>query len=154
MVASVSAATGSQTLDKATPVPQYVLYAHQSVRNMNRLGSAPPALRITAAGHRFNGASMSQPVAPPAEPSTATHDKDRARRRAMISSYLGTTVEYYDFLLYGTAASLVFPTLFFHELSPTAATIASFATLAVGYLARPIGGVIFGHFGDKFGRKN
>ncbi len=97
---------------------------------------------------------MSQPVAPPAEPATTTNDKDRARRRAMISSYLGTTVEYYDFLLYGTAASLVFPTLFFHQLSPTAATIASFATLAVGYLARPIGGVIFGHFGDRFGRKN
>jgi MFS family permease len=72
----------------------------------------------------------------------------------MISSYLGTTVEYYDFLLYGTAASLVFPSLFFHQLAPMAATIASFGTLAVGYLARPIGGVIFGHFGDTFGRKN
>jgi len=72
----------------------------------------------------------------------------------MLSSYLGTTVEYYDFLLYGTAASLVFPVLFFNELSPMAATIASFGTLAVGYLARPIGGVIFGHFGDKLGRKN
>src|SRR5690349_21409345 len=97
---------------------------------------------------------MSQPVAPPAARSTASGPKDRARRRAMISSYLGTTVEYYDFLLYGTAASLVFPSLFFHELSPMAATIASFGTLAVGYLARPIGGVIFGHFGDTFGRKN
>ncbi len=97
---------------------------------------------------------MSQPSTVPPAPPTAAPADGRARRRAMISSYLGTTVEYYDFLLYGTAASLVFPVLFFHELSPMAATIASFGTLAVGYLARPIGGVIFGHFGDKFGRKN
>ena len=97
---------------------------------------------------------MSQPAAASAEAPPVTAQKDRARRRAMISSYLGTTVEYYDFLLYGTAASLVFPALFFRELSPMAATIASFGTLAVGYLARPIGGVIFGHFGDTFGRKN
>ncbi|HEY5880120.1 MAG TPA: MFS transporter [Nakamurella sp.] len=100
------------------------------------------------------------PAAPPVaasvpSPNASTNAPDgRARRRAMLSSYLGTTVEYYDFLLYGTAASLVFPALFFSELSPMAATIASFGTLAVGYLARPIGGVIFGHFGDKFGRKN
>ena len=97
---------------------------------------------------------MSQPAPAPEVVPPAPRDQDRARRRAMISSYLGTTVEYYDFLLYGTAASLVFPSLFFHQLSPMAATIASFGTLAVGYLARPIGGVIFGHFGDTFGRKN
>lgn len=99
--------------------------------------------------------SQPRPVRPsPTTPVAKSAGGGRARRRAMISSYLGTTVEYYDFLLYGTAASLVFPSLFFHELSPMAATIASFGTLAVGYLARPIGGVIFGHFGDIFGRKN
>jgi metabolite-proton symporter len=76
-----------------------------------------------------------------------------ARRRAMISSYLGTTVEFYDFLLYGTAAALVFPALFFPGADPLMGTLAAFATLAVGYLARPLGGVIFGHFGDRLGRK-
>uniref|UniRef100_UPI0004775D88 MFS transporter n=1 Tax=Microbacterium sp. B19 TaxID=96765 RepID=UPI0004775D88 len=71
----------------------------------------------------------------------------------MISSYLGTTVEFYDFLLYGTAAALVFPALFFPGTDPLTGTLASFGTLAVGYLARPLGGVIFGHFGDRLGRK-
>ena len=85
------------------------------------------------------------------EPSSRT--SSRARRRAMISSYLGTTVEFYDFLLYGTAAALVFPALFFPGTDPLTGTLASFGTLAVGYLARPLGGVIFGHFGDRLGRK-
>jgi MFS family permease len=79
--------------------------------------------------------------------------QQRNRRRAMLSSYLGTTVEFYDFLLYGTAAALVFPVLFFPDTDPIIGTLASFGTLAVGYLARPLGGVIFGHFGDRLGRK-
>lgn len=81
------------------------------------------------------------------------HTQARNRRRAMISSYLGTTVEFYDFLLYGTAAALVFPALFFPETDPLTGTLASFGTLAVGYLARPLGGIVFGHFGDRLGRK-
>lgn len=97
--------------------------------------------------------SRPNPAAPAGSPSGAT-DPEKARRRAMLSSFLGTTVEYYDFLLYGTAASLVFPVLFFSDLDPLAATIASFATLAAGYFARPIGGIVFGHFGDRLGRKN
>jgi MFS family permease len=79
--------------------------------------------------------------------------KKRESRRAVISSYLGSTVEYYDFLLYGSAASLVFPTLFFSDLDPGLGIILSFLTLATGYIARPIGGLLFGHFGDKYGRK-
>jgi MFS family permease len=71
----------------------------------------------------------------------------------MVSSFLGTTVEFYDFLLYGTAASLVFPVLFFKDMPPLAASFASFGTLAVGYFARPVGGVLFGHFGDRLGRR-
>lgn len=74
------------------------------------------------------------------------------RRRAMWSSYLGSAVEYYDFLLYGIAATLVFPKVFF-ALDPKVATLASFATLAVGYVARPLGAVFFGHYGDRIGRK-
>ena len=75
-------------------------------------------------------------------------------RRVLFSSFLGSAVEFYDFLLYGTAAALVFGQLFFSDLTPVVATIASFATLAVGYLVRPLGGVVFGHFGDRIGRKS
>jgi MFS family permease len=75
-------------------------------------------------------------------------------RRVLFSSFLGSAVEFYDFLLYGTAAALVFGQLFFSDLSPVVATIASFATLAVGYIVRPLGGIVFGHFGDRIGRKS
>src|SRR3712207_5410915 len=74
-------------------------------------------------------------------------------RQVVVASFIGTTIEWYDFFIYGTAAALVFPALFFPEFSPLAGTLASFATFAVGFLARPLGGVIFGHYGDKIGRK-
>lgn len=74
-------------------------------------------------------------------------------RRAVLSSYLGSVIEYYDFLLYATASAVVFNKVFFSSLDPLVATIASFGTLATGYVARPLGGVIFGHFGDLLGRK-
>jgi MFS family permease len=83
----------------------------------------------------------------------ASHDAQQMRR-VLFSSFLGSAVEFYDFLLYGTAAALVFGQLFFSDLSPVVATIASFGTLAVGYVVRPLGGVIFGHFGDRIGRKS
>ncbi|GAA5124578.1 MFS transporter [Alloalcanivorax gelatiniphagus] len=69
------------------------------------------------------------------------------------ASFIGTTVEYYDFFIYGTAAALVFPELFFPNSTPLAGTLLSFATFGVGFLARPVGGVVFGHFGDRVGRK-
>ncbi|HEY5852644.1 MAG TPA: MFS transporter [Aldersonia sp.] len=78
----------------------------------------------------------------------------REVRRVVLSSYLGSTIEFYDFLLYATAAAIVFAPVFFSNLSPVAGAIASMGTFAVGYLARPIGGVIFGHFGDRHGRKS
>ncbi|MGR6921978.1 MFS transporter [[Actinomadura] parvosata] len=74
-------------------------------------------------------------------------------RRAVASSFLGSVIEYYDFLLYATASALVFGKVFFSDLDPLAATVASLGTFATGYLARPLGGVIFGHFGDRLGRK-
>jgi MFS family permease len=74
-------------------------------------------------------------------------------RRAALASAVGTAVEWYDFFIYGTAAALVFNTLFFPEFSELAGTLAAFATYAVGFFARPIGGIIFGNFGDKIGRR-
>jgi MFS family permease len=74
-------------------------------------------------------------------------------RRAVASSYIGSLIEYYDFLLYSTASALVFNKVFFANLDPVLGTVASFGTFATGYLARPIGGVLFGHFGDLLGRK-
>ncbi|WP_392871625.1 MFS transporter [Streptomyces sp. LN499] len=85
-----------------------------------------------------------------------TNDAARRRqfRRVASSSFIGSAIEYYDFLLYGAAASLVFNELFFTGLDPVTGTIASFATLAIGYVARPLGGIVFGHFGDKVGRRS
>lgn len=77
----------------------------------------------------------------------------RELRRVAIASCAGTTIEYYDFFIYGTAAALVFPQVFFPALGTAAATVASFATFAVAFLARPLGAIFFGHFGDKLGRK-
>ncbi len=75
------------------------------------------------------------------------------RRRAVIASTVGTTIEWYDFFLYGTAAALVFPKIFFPGDSEFAGVLASFSTLFVGFAARPIGAAIFGHYGDRVGRK-
>ena len=75
-------------------------------------------------------------------------------RRVVVASFVGTAIEWYDFFLYGTAAALVFNKLFFPTFDPAAGTMAAFATYAVGFFARPLGGVIFGHFGDRIGRKS
>ncbi|MEX0677493.1 MAG: MFS transporter [Pirellulales bacterium] len=74
--------------------------------------------------------------------------------RVVFASFIGTTIEWYDFFLYGTAAALVFNRLFFPTLDPAAGTMAAFGTYAVGFFARPVGGVVFGHFGDRMGRKS
>jgi MFS transporter, MHS family, shikimate and dehydroshikimate transport protein len=75
-------------------------------------------------------------------------------RLVAVASFVGTTIEWYDFFLYGTAAALVFNQLFFPTVDPLTGTLAAFGTYAVGFVARPIGGVIFGHFGDRVGRKS
>ncbi len=74
--------------------------------------------------------------------------------RVVAASFVGTAIEWYDFFLYGTAAALVFNKLFFPDFDPVAGTMAAFGTYAVGFLARPFGGVLFGHFGDRVGRKS
>jgi metabolite-proton symporter len=75
------------------------------------------------------------------------------RIKAAVASTIGTTIEWYDFFLYGTAAALIFPKVFFPESSALAGTLLSFSTQFVGFAARPIGAAIFGHYGDKLGRK-
>lgn len=70
-----------------------------------------------------------------------------------MASLIGTTIEWYDFFLYGSAAALVFNKLFFPEFDPLTGTLLAFATYALGFVARPVGGVVFGHFGDRIGRK-
>ncbi len=87
---------------------------------------------------------------PPPAPDTAVRSQ---RRRAVIASTVGTTIEWYDFFLYGTAAALVFPRVFFPGQSDYAGVLASFGTLFVGFAARPLGAAIFGHLGDRIGRK-
>ena len=78
----------------------------------------------------------------------------QSMRTVAMTALGGTSIEWYDFFIYGTAAALVFPTLFFAEDMPRyVRLIASFSTFAVGFLARPVGGVVFGHFGDRVGRK-
>ncbi|EFL28233.1 putative major facilitator superfamily (MFS) transporter [Streptomyces himastatinicus ATCC 53653] len=86
------------------------------------------------------------PVPPPPD--------SRQLRRVALSGLLGTAVEFYDFLVYGTVAALVFGELFFPDADPAVGTIAAFGTFAAGYLARPLGGIVFGHFGDRLGRKS
>jgi len=74
-------------------------------------------------------------------------------RRVIAASLIGTTIEWYDFFLYGSAAALVFNKLFFPSFDPLVGTLLAFATYAVGFVARPLGGIVFGHFGDRIGRK-
>ena len=84
-------------------------------------------------------------------------DKDvcKRARKAGIASFVGTTIEWYDFYIYGLSASLVFGDIFFSkEIDPNIATLLSFLTLWIGFLARPVGGILFGHLGDRFGRKS
>lgn len=74
-------------------------------------------------------------------------------KKVAFASFVGTAIEFYDFYLYGTAAALVFPKIFFPNLSPTMGTVSSLATFAAAFLSRPVGAAVFGHFGDRLGRK-
>lgn len=80
--------------------------------------------------------------------------RQRAPRKVIAAGALGTTLEFYDFILYGLVAALVFGELFFPNAAPGAGTLLALSTFAVGFIARPIGGALFGHFGDRIGRKN
>src|SRR6478752_7556794 len=88
---------------------------------------------------------------------STTHLRTETRlntpRQVLFASLIGTTIEFFDFYIYATAAVLVFPKLFFPASDPAAATLASLATFGIAFLARPIGSALFGHFGDRVGRK-
>ncbi|QVG65012.1 MHS family MFS transporter [Curtobacterium flaccumfaciens pv. flaccumfaciens] len=89
----------------------------------------------------------------PATPTSAPAPAGNPRSRVVIASLVGTSIEFYDFYVYATAAVLVFPTLFFPNEDPTASQLSSFVTFALAFFARPVGSIIFGHFGDRIGRK-
>ena len=82
-----------------------------------------------------------------------THRQVNSPGQVLFASLIGTTIEFFDFYIYGTAAVLVFPKLFFPPGNATAATLQSLATFALAFFARPIGSALFGHFGDRIGRK-
>ncbi len=84
---------------------------------------------------------------------TGSVRRARSARRVLIASLIGTTIEFFDFYIYATAAVLVFPKLFFPASDPATALLASLATFGIAFLARPIGSAVFGHFGDRIGRK-
>jgi len=94
---------------------------------------------------------VSAAVVSPAPASGAPRSVDA--RRVAVASGIGTTIEWYDFFIYGTAAATVFGPQFFPQVSPLAGTLAAFATFAIGFIARPLGGVVMGHYGDRLGRK-
>ena len=114
-----------------------------------RYGEHPrPALASSRSIIRPSGVLMSDtsPAGTAQPPSSV--------RRVVVASLIGTSLEWYDFFIYGTAAALVFGQLFFPSFDPLVGTLLAFATYAVGFVARPLGGVVFGHYGDKLGRKN
>jgi MFS family permease len=86
--------------------------------------------------------------------SATAHPAMSSPRRVIIASLIGTSLEWYDFFLYGSAAALVFGKLFFPHFEALTGTLLAFTTYAVGFVARPLGGIIFGHFGDRVGRRN
>src|SRR5262250_503229 len=88
-------------------------------------------------------------------PAALSEDEHRTQlRRAVVASTIGTAIEWYDFFLYSTVTGLVFAKLFFPKADPLVGTLNAFAIYAVGFLARPVGAAIFGHFGDRIGRKS
>lgn len=111
---------------------------------------APP--KQTPEGYRkeYDDAESIQAVPVSANPPI----RSGSIRSVAFASFIGTTIEWYDFFLYGTASALVFNQLFFPTFDPLTGTLASFGTYAVGFMARPIGGIVIGHYGDRIGRKS
>jgi len=86
-------------------------------------------------------------------PQAQERSRDRLAHRAAVVSFVGSMLEYYDFFIYGTAAALIFPKVFFANVDPATGTVLALLSFGIGYIARPVGAVILGHFGDRIGRK-
>src|SRR5437588_275007 len=86
-------------------------------------------------------------------PSADSRVAESHARRIAVAAFVGTALEWYDYFLYGTAASIVFNRLFFVTHDPAVATLAAFTSFAIGFVARPVGAVLFGHLGDRIGRR-
>ena len=95
---------------------------------------------------------MQATIAPPLDADDASTPVN-SRGKVIVASLVGTAIEFFDFYIYATAAVIVFPHIFFPQGDPTTATLQSLATFAVAFVARPIGSALFGHFGDRVGRK-
>ena len=101
----------------------------------------------------LNNKKCSQGLSIMGQENVETSEGQSNMRKVAYTALAGTSIEWYDFFLYGAAAALIFPTTFFGEMAPATALILSLLTFAAGFIARPIGGIIFGHFGDRVGRK-
>src|SRR5579863_6646745 len=110
---------------------------------------------MSIANQTPNAASRKTLASAPVNPAinTQINSPINTPRQVLFASLIGTTIEFFDFYIYATAAVLVFPKLFFPGSDPTTATLFSLATFGVAFIARPIGSAIFGHFGDRIGRK-
>ena len=103
--------------------------------------------------HLTSPTSSPEPSGPAVETPENAAPAGNSRRRVIFASLIGTSIEFYDFYVYATAAVLVFPKLFFPNVDDTTALLASFAAFGAAFVARPIGALVFGHFGDRIGRK-
>src|SRR6185312_6492041 len=104
----------------------------------------------TTTGRSFMSLTSAAPL-----PASSASDaaQNRLPKRAALVSFVGSMLEYYDFFIYGTAAALIFPKVFFVNVDPATGTVLALLSFGIGYIARPIGAVILGHFGDRIGRK-
>jgi metabolite-proton symporter len=107
--------------------------------------------------HTDRSVCVSAPGEPRTHLDTARRSRDgpslRSSRRVAFASFIGTTIEWYDFFIFGTAAALIFNEVFFPSFDPVTGTLAAFASFSVGFIARPFGGAVFAHYGDRIGRK-
>src|SRR5690606_34010941 len=140
---------------------------HGEHRHTSRFGcrsAVVTAISITGYADRGSGRTLpgsgeteiphsGTPEGSPMHPAPPTPDSTSTRRVA-LATLIGTSIEWYDFFVYGAAAALVFGKLFFPDASPLTGTLLALSTFGVGFIARPVGGVVFAHFGDRIGRKS
>lgn len=128
-------------------------WEHTVIRPKRVTGVNSPFAAVPLLGRRVRAPSRLCDSADVSSDQTPESGRTADVRTVLVSSVIGTTVEWYDFFLYSTAAGLVFDELFFPSDDPYIGTMLAFVTFFVGFVARPLGGVLFGHIGDRIGRK-